>query len=109
MSLDLRARLSAGELDQRGRDVLADDELLAPRAGLHEGREAHDERRADALLVREAALRPEAVLAKKVTVVAEKEDESVVELLKARERVEDHSDALVDRSHHRGAQANFLL
>src|SRR5438045_4642663 len=108
-SLDLRAGRAASQLDHRGRDVLADDELLSSHAGLHEGRKAHNKRRADTLLVREATLRPEGVLAKKIAVVAKEKDERVVELLQLVERVEDHSDALIDRSHHGSAQPDFLL
>src|SRR6185436_1243386 len=44
--LDLRTRLSAGKLDQRRRDVLADDQVANVRPGFHFGRETHEERRA---------------------------------------------------------------
>ena len=46
LALDLRARLAAGELDQGGRDVLADDELVATVPALTSGgkRTANGER-----------------------------------------------------------------
>lgn len=51
----------------------------------------------------------EAVLAKEIAVVAEEQDERIVELAGLLERLEDVGHALVDRGHHRGAQANLLL
>ena len=52
----------------------------SPRAGLEPGGIAHEERRAYALLVGEAALGPEPVLAEEIAVVAQEQDEGVVEL-----------------------------
>ena len=76
---------------------------------LASGRVAEHERGADALLVGEAALGAEGVLAEEVAVVAQEQDERPVELAGALQRVEDHPDALVDRGHHRRAEANLLL
>src|SRR5215467_15307735 len=67
------------------------------------------ERRADALLVGEATIGPEAMLAEEVAVVAEEEDDRVVELARALERLEEHAHALVHRGHHARTQPHLLL
>ena len=82
---------------------------LTPRARLHLARIADDERRADAFLVGEAPLGAERVLAEEIAVVAEEDDERVVELALPLQRVEDHADAFVDRRHHARALADLLL
>jgi hypothetical protein len=102
-------RPAARQRDERRGDVDRKGEVRDRRACFRPPRIPQDERRADALLVGEAALGAEPVLAEEVTVVAEEEDEGVVELLRPRERVEEHPDALVDRGHHRRAQTDLLL
>src|SRR5262249_1641196 len=79
------------------------------RPGLRLARIAQHEGRSDAFLVREAALGAEAVLAEEIAIVAEKEDECIIKLTAAVERLEDHADAFIHRGHHARALANFLL
>src|SRR6185436_19993300 len=103
------AGLAAGELDQRRRDVDGQDHLAALRARGDPLRIAHIERRADALLVCEAALDGDPVLTEEEPVVAEEDDAGVVELPGLLERLEQHAHALVYRRHHRGALPDLLL
>ena len=49
------------------------------------------------------------MLAEEVAVVAEENDDGVLELAVLSQRLEDHADAFVHRGHHRCAQANLLL
>jgi hypothetical protein len=49
------------------------------------------------------------MLAEEESVVAEEEDEGVVERSLALQRLEQRPDALVHRSHHRGPLSNLLL
>ena len=88
-------RLAAGELDRASARCPGRSRARARRVPAFDlARIAHDERRADAFLVGEAALGTERVLAEEIAVVAEEHDERVVELALPLERVEDRADAL---------------
>src|SRR4029079_13590612 len=105
----LRARRAARERHERRRDVLADDQFPPPCAGVDLLWKAQDERRQYAFLVREAALGSESVLAEEVTVVAQENDERIVEHAFALQQIEDRAHAFVDGGHHARAKADFLL
>src|SRR5688572_16824088 len=108
-ALDLRARLAARELDERRRDVLADHQLAEAGPRLDPPWIAHEEGRADALLVGETALGPEPVLTEEVPVVAEEDDDRVVERAGSLQRIEERADALVHRRHHARPEPDLLL
>jgi len=78
-ALDLRPGRAPAQLDKRRRDVERGHHALDASAGLHERRITHEERRADAFLVREPPLRAEAMLAEEEAVVAEEDDARVVQ------------------------------
>src|SRR5262245_13268022 len=105
----MRARPAAGELDQRRCDVEREHHLAHPCPGGDAPGEAHEECGAAALLVREAPLRAQAVLAEEKAVVAKEHDAGLLELSSLMEDIQDPADALVHRSHHRRALADFLL
>jgi hypothetical protein len=82
----------------------ASTRIVVHRARLEPRRITDQERRLDAFLVGEAALGSEPVLAEEIAVVAQEQDEGVVELAGLLQRREDIAHALVDRGHHGGAQ-----
>src|SRR5262245_65930477 len=102
-------RRTASELDARRRNVERQGELRHHGARGNERWVAHEERRADALLIGEAALRAQRMFAKKIPVVAEKHYTRVLKHALARQRGEEHANALIYRSHHRRATAHLFL
>src|SRR5215510_8847118 len=102
-------RRTAGELDARRCNVEREGDLRHYSARGNGWWGAHDERRADALFIGEAALRTQRMFAKKIPVVAEKHYTRVLEHALARQRGKEHANALVYRSHHRRAAADLFL
>src|SRR5262245_57620627 len=108
-TLDMGTRRTAGELDVRRRNVEREGDLRHHGARGNERWVAHDERRADTLLIGEAALRTQRMFAKEIPVVAEKHYTRMLEHALARQRGEEHPNTLVYRSHHRRAAADLFL
>ena len=102
--------VAAGDLEARSARCPAQGRARRSTVpGRDQGRVAHQERRADALLVGEPPLRAQPVLAEEVAVVADEDDEGAVERPAPLERAQQHADALVHRGHHRRAEADLLL
>ena len=76
----MRAGLATGYFNQCRRKVLQNYQVLMARAGLDFLRIAQGQRRTYALLVGEAALGSDAVLAEEIAVIAEEKYQRVIEL-----------------------------